>query len=115
MPGTPFLWTITAPANGAKSVYTGIELTWQHLLDNGFGTHMQYTHTWQQGLRSDRATPTGAVNAAPPTTVSISLIYDKGPLNADVTWDYTSQLHLLSARSAPKCPAGRPSPIPSRG
>ena len=35
--------------------------------------------------------PTGAVNEAPPTTFSISLIYDKGPFNADVNWDYTSR------------------------
>ena len=31
------------------------------------------------------------MNAAPPTTASVSLIYDKGPINADVTWDYTSR------------------------
>ena len=37
------------------------------------------------------ATPTGAVNTAPPTTFSASLIYDKGPINADVNWDYTSR------------------------
>jgi len=90
VPGTPFLWTITAPANGAKSVYTGIELSWQHFLDNGFGTHMQFTHTWSRGY-DQSGNPTGPVNDAPPTTFSISLIYDKGPLNADINWDYTSR------------------------
>ena len=89
VPGTPFLWTISAPANGAKSVFTGLELTWQHMLDNGFGVHMQYTHTTSKGYDQTGAS-TGPVNAAPPTTASISLIYDKGPLSADVTWDYTS-------------------------
>jgi iron complex outermembrane recepter protein len=88
-PSTPFLWTITAPANGAKSTYTGVELSWQHFLDNGLGTHMQYTHTWSKGY-DQFGNPTGAVNAAPPTTFSISLIYDKGPFNADINWDYTS-------------------------
>ncbi|MDB6083044.1 MAG: hypothetical protein JWN43_925, partial [Gammaproteobacteria bacterium] len=34
VPATPFLWTITAPANGAKSTYTGVELSWQHFLEN---------------------------------------------------------------------------------
>ena len=90
VPGIPFLWTISAPANGAKSTYTGIELSWQHFLANGFGTHTQFTHTWSKGY-DQFGNPTGAVNAAPPTTVSISLIYDKGPFNADVNWDYTSK------------------------
>src|SRR6185437_9679919 len=75
--------------NGAKSTYTGVELSWQHFLDMGLGTHMQYTHTWSKGY-DQFGNPTGAVNAAPPTTFSVSLIYDKGPFNADVNWDYTS-------------------------
>jgi iron complex outermembrane receptor protein len=90
VPGTPFLWTITAPANGAKSTYTGVELSWQHFLENGLGTHVQFTHTWSKGY-DQFGNPTGAVNAAPPTTFSISLIYDKGPFNVDVNWDYTSR------------------------
>ncbi len=88
-PSKPFLWTITAPANGAKSTYTGVELSWQHFLENGLGTHMQYTHTWSKGY-DQYGNPTGAVNEAPPTTASVSLIYDKGPFSADVNWDYTS-------------------------
>jgi len=88
--GTPFLWSVTAPANGAKSTYTGVELSWQHFLDNGLGTHMQFTHTWSKGY-DQFGNSTGAVNAAPPTTFSLSLIYDKGPFNADVNWDYTSR------------------------
>jgi TonB-dependent receptor len=87
--GTPFLWTITAPANGAKEIYTGVELSWQHFLDNGLGTHMQVTRTWSKGY-DQFGNPTGAVNSAPPTTFSLSLIYDKGPFNVDVNWDYTS-------------------------
>jgi iron complex outermembrane recepter protein len=83
-PAMPFLWTITAPANGAKETFTGVELSWQHFLENGLGTHMQFTHTWNSGAST-------VVNAAPPTTFSISLIYDKGPFNMDVNWDYTSR------------------------
>ena len=84
VPGTPFLWTVSAPANGAQETYKGVELTWQHFLDNGLGTHLEFTHTWT-------GNPAGAVNQAPPTTFSLSLIYDKGPLNVDVNWDYTSR------------------------
>ncbi|MEP6883120.1 MAG: TonB-dependent receptor [Gammaproteobacteria bacterium] len=88
-PAKPFLWTITAPANGGKSTYTGVELSWQHFLNNGLGTHMQYTHTWSKGY-DQFGNATGAVNEAPPTTFSVSLIYDKGPFNVDVNWDHTS-------------------------
>jgi TonB-dependent receptor len=95
--GTPFLWTITAPANGAKSTYTGVELSWQHFLENGLGTHAQFTHTWSKGY-DQFGNPTGAVNQAPPTTFSISLIYDKGPFNADVNWDYTSRYTYLCSQ-----------------
>ncbi|HEX4242840.1 MAG TPA: TonB-dependent receptor [Steroidobacteraceae bacterium] len=77
--GTPFLWTVQAPANGANSTFTGVELTWQHIMDNGFGTHMQFTHT-----------KSGDINAAPPTTFSVGVLYEKGPISADVTWDHQS-------------------------
>jgi iron complex outermembrane receptor protein len=97
VPGTPFLWTITAPANGAKSVYTGVELSWQHFLQNGLGTHVQFTHTWSKGY-DQSGNSTGAVNAAPPTTFSISAIYDKGPFNADINWDYTARYTYLCAQ-----------------
>jgi TonB-dependent receptor len=81
--GTPFPWTVYTPANGAQETYKGVELTWQHFLQNGLGTHVEVTHTWYDAAQ--------VVNAAPPTTASVSLIYDKGPINADVTWDYTSR------------------------
>ena len=90
VPGVPFLWSITSPANGGKETYTGVELTWQHFLEMGLGAHVQVTHTWSKGYDQD-GNPTGAVNQAPPTTVSTSLIYEKGPISADVNWDYTSR------------------------
>jgi TonB-dependent receptor len=91
VPGAPFLWTITTPANGAKETFTGVELSWQHFLENGLGTHMQFTHTWS-------GNPTSVVNQPPPTTFSISLIYDKGPFNVDVNWDYTSRYNYYCAQ-----------------
>jgi TonB-dependent receptor len=90
VPGTPFPWTVEAPANGASEVYKGVELSWQHFLDMGLGTHIQVTHTWSSG---------DAVNAQPPTTFSASLIYDKGPFNADVNWDWTSRYNAY----CPQC------------
>jgi iron complex outermembrane receptor protein len=87
---TPFPWDIAAPANGAKSIYYGYELIWQHIWQNGFGFYAQYTHTVSKGYDETGAS-TGAVNTAPPETTSLSVIYDKGPISADVTWDHTSK------------------------
>ncbi|HYC08457.1 MAG TPA: outer membrane beta-barrel protein [Steroidobacteraceae bacterium] len=89
VPGVPFPWTVTQPANGVQSTFAGIELTWQHIMENGFGTRMQYTATRTRSY-DQYGNFVGAINAAPPTTWSISLIYEKGPLSADVTWDHQS-------------------------
>jgi iron complex outermembrane recepter protein len=91
VPGQPFLWTVYAPANGAQETYKGVELTWQHFLENGLGAHVELTHTWTSNAA-------GVVNQAPPTTFSLSLIYDKGPFNVDVNWDYTSRYTFSCAQ-----------------
>ena len=87
--GTPFPWTVYAPANGYKETFTGVELTWQHFLENGLGTHIQFTHTWSETY-DQSGNPTPPISAVPPTTVSASLIYEKGRISTDVTWDYAS-------------------------
>ena len=73
----------------AQSTYSGVELTWQHFLDNGFGTRMQFTATRTRSYDQYRQF-VGAINAAPPTTFTIGLLYDKGPISADVNWDHQS-------------------------
>jgi iron complex outermembrane recepter protein len=89
-PAIPFLWTITAPANGAESTYSGIELTWQHIMENGFGARLQFTATKTRSY-DQFGNFVGSINAAPPTTFSIGLLYDKGgALSADVNWDHQS-------------------------
>ncbi len=89
VPGTPFLWTVTAPANGAESTYSGVELTWQEILLDGFGTRMQFTATRTRSY-DQFGNFVGAINAAPPTTFTIGFFYDKGPISADVNWDHQS-------------------------
>jgi iron complex outermembrane recepter protein len=86
---SPFLWTVYAPANGYLSDYYGIELSWQHILDNGFGAHAQYTHTWNKSYdQNGNSIP--PINAVPPVTLSVGLFYDKGRFSADVNWDYAA-------------------------
>ncbi|MGH8316482.1 MAG: TonB-dependent receptor [Steroidobacteraceae bacterium] len=87
--GTPFLWTVTAPANGAQSTYSGVELTWQEILLDGFGTRMQFTAERTRSY-DQFGNFVGAINAAPPTTFTIGFFYDKGPISADVNWDHQS-------------------------
>jgi iron complex outermembrane recepter protein len=84
-----FPWTTYAPANGVKETYRGVELAWQHLLENGFGAHVQVTHTYSSA---------DAVNTAPPTTASIGVLYEKGAISADVNWDYTSSYKSVCAQ-----------------
>jgi iron complex outermembrane receptor protein len=85
----PFPWTITEPINGAKSTFYGIELAWQHIMDNGLGAHLQYTRTENKSY-DQNGNSIGAINAVPPTTISAGLLYEKGPISADVNWDYAA-------------------------
>ena len=86
---TPFPWTITEPANGAKSTFYGVELAWQHIMDNGLGAHMQYTRTANKSY-DQNGNSIGAINAVPPMTISAGVLYEKGPISADVNWDYAA-------------------------
>jgi iron complex outermembrane recepter protein len=96
-PGTPFLWTVQEPANGAKSTFYGIELAWQHIMDNGFGVHMQYTRTENKSY-DQNGNSTGSVNSVPPTTISAGLLYEKGPVSADVNWDYAASFQYACSQ-----------------
>jgi len=94
---------VYAPANGYISDYYGIELAWQHILDNGFGAHMQYTRTWNRSYDQNG-------NSIPPVNASrhdhvAGLFYDKGHFSADVNWDYAAIFNHI-ARSAPRFRAG---------
>ncbi|HJS89228.1 MAG TPA: TonB-dependent receptor [Steroidobacteraceae bacterium] len=86
---TPFHWTVTAPANGAESTYSGVELSWQEILTDGFGTRMQFTAERTRSY-DQNGLFVGAINAAPPTTFTVGFFYDKGPISADVNWDHQS-------------------------
>ncbi|MGP8032541.1 MAG: TonB-dependent receptor [Steroidobacteraceae bacterium] len=96
-PAIPFLWTITEPANGTESTYSGVELTWQHVMENGFGARMQYTATRTRSY-DQFGNFVGSINAAPPTTYSIGLLYEKGPWAADVNWDHQSSFEIACSQ-----------------
>jgi iron complex outermembrane recepter protein len=96
-PAIPFLWTVSAPANGDESTYSGIELTWQHVMENGFGARAQFTATRTRSY-DQFGNFVGSINAAPPTTFSIGLLYEKGPWAADVNWDHQSSFEVACSQ-----------------
>lgn len=101
-PGTPgvvptqFLWSVTAPVNGYDSSFYGIELGWQHLLDNGFGVHVQYTRT-KNKTYNENGVSIGSINSVPLETISLVLLYEKGPISADINWDYAASYQYATA------------------
>jgi TonB-dependent receptor len=94
--GVPFLWSVTAPANVGRSDYYGIELGWQHIMDNGFGVHLEYTRTKNKSY-DQNGNSIGAVNSVPPETLSVGLLYEKGPWSTDLNWDYAASYQYASA------------------
>jgi iron complex outermembrane recepter protein len=94
---TGFPWTITEPANGAKSTFYGIELAWQHVMDNGLGAHLQYTRTENKSYDQD-GNSIGAINAVPPMTLSAGILFERGPVAADVNWDYAASFQYACSQ-----------------
>ena len=64
----------SAPANGAKETYKGIELTWQHFLEMGLGAHFQVTHTWSRGYDQDATRQVRSIRLRPPRCRPASLL-----------------------------------------
>ena len=77
------------PANGASGTVKGVEFGLQHLFENGFGVHGQYTHTW-----------TG-LDGISPSSASLGVLYEKGPISANVNWDYTGSTLEASYTEVP--------------
>lgn len=77
------------PANGSSGTVKGAEIGLQHLFVNGFGFHGQYTRSW-----------TGLAGIAP-TSASFGLLYEKGPVSANVNWDYTGKTLEASFTEVP--------------
>ena len=95
--GTPFPWTVQAPANGYKSTFYGVELAWQHIMENGLGAHAQYTRTISKSY-DQYGNSIAPINAVPPTTLSAGFFYEKGRISADVNWDYAASYALECAQ-----------------
>ena len=82
----PVLYTVFQPINGDKGYVEGIEFGFQHLLPSGFGVHGQFTHTWSKEYIGGQYA--GPLEGVAPNTASLGVLYEAGPISANVNWDY---------------------------
>ena len=79
-------YTIFLPINGDKGDVRGLELGIQHILENGFGVHGQYTRTWSKAYVAGQYV--GQLEGVSSNSASLGVLYEKGPISANVNWDY---------------------------
>jgi iron complex outermembrane receptor protein len=85
---TPLSFSVVQPVNGDSADIYGVEIGWQHILDNGLGMRAQYTHTWSKTvIDGEDAGPEAGVS---PTTASVNVFYESGPILASISYDYAS-------------------------
>jgi iron complex outermembrane receptor protein len=82
----PVLYTVFTPINGDKGYVSGLELGFQHILPSGFGVHGQYTRTWSQAYVGGQYV--GQLEGISPNSASLGVLYETGPISANVNWDY---------------------------
>jgi iron complex outermembrane receptor protein len=88
--GVPgYLYTVTHPVNGDKARVRGLELGVQHLFDNGFGFNAKFAKTLTKAYQNGEYV--GQLEGVAPTASSIGLLYEKGGINASISFDYTGE------------------------
>ncbi len=100
---TPLLFDVVKPINGDRATVYGIELGWQHILSNGLGARAQYTHTWSQTTVD--GVSAGPENGVSPTTASLGVLYESGPISANVSWDYAGPFRYATYTEVTGWPA----------
>jgi len=93
------LYSVQEPINGDKGDVFGIELGWQHLFENGFGVHAQYTHNDSRAYIQGQYV--GQLEGVSPSTASLGLLYESGPVSANVSWDYASSFVAITETEVP--------------
>ena len=88
--GVPgYLYTVIHPVNGDKARVRGMELGVQHLWDSGFGVSAKFAKTWTRAYSG--GVYVGQLEGVAPTASSLGFLYEKGKLNAALTFDYTGK------------------------
>ena len=87
-------FSVVQPINGDSAEIYGVEIGWQHILDNGFGVRAQYTHNWSKTTIDGQSA--GSEAGVSPETFSANIFYESGPLLASLSWDYASEFTAAS-------------------
>ena len=82
----PVPYSVSTPVNGDKGYVEGVEIGIQHLLDNGFGVHGQYTRTWSRAYVSGQYV--GELEGVSSNSGSLGVLYETGKWGANLNWDY---------------------------
>lgn len=101
--GVPVLYTVTTPINGDRGTIMGVELSEVHLWDNGFGVRGEYTHNWSKAWVMGQFV--GQLEGVSPSTASLGLIYEKGPISSSISWDYSGSFVVQTFTEVPNVPA----------
>jgi TonB-dependent receptor len=94
---------IIKPVNGDTAQVYGVEISWQQILQNGFGANAQFTHNWSQTIVD--GVKAGPENGVSPTTFSVGLLYESGPISANVSYQYSSSFTYASSTEVTGYPA----------
>jgi iron complex outermembrane receptor protein len=79
-------YTVFQPINGDKGYVSGLEFGFQHIMSNGFGVHGQYTRTFSEAYVAGQFV--GQLEGVSPNSSSLGVLYETGPISANVDWDY---------------------------
>jgi TonB-dependent receptor len=101
--GVPVLYTVTEPINGDRGTVVGVELSEVHLWDNGIGVRGQYSHNWSKAWVMGQFV--GQLEGVSPSTASLGLIYEKGPISSSISWDYSGSFVVQTFTEVPGVPA----------
>ncbi len=98
--GVPgYLYSIQQPINGDKGSVAGIELGLQHLFDDGFGIRAEYSHMQSKAYIMGQYV--GQLEGVSPSTASIGLLYEAGPISSNISFDYASSYVALTSTEVP--------------
>ncbi len=85
--GVPgYLFNVSRPINGDHAKVDGVEVGFQHFLENGFGIQAQYTRNWAKSWVGEQERP---LEGIAPSVYSLSAVYEKGPISLRLTGDHT--------------------------
>jgi iron complex outermembrane recepter protein len=101
--GVPVLYTVFEPINGDRGTDSGIEIAEQHFWGNGFGVRGEYTHNWSKAYVQGQFV--GQLEGVSPSTASLGLIYEKGPISSNISWDYSGKFVAATFTEVPNVTA----------